>query len=75
MSVARHPLKMVCLPDSTTSAEFFHHRDTENTEKKGWKIGMMEEWNIGKTNCLSTIPLFHYSIFLNSACSEAGFFV
>jgi hypothetical protein len=58
MSVARHPLKMVCLPDSTTSAEFFHHRDTE---KKDWKIGMMEDWNIGKTNSLSIIPTFHYS--------------
>jgi hypothetical protein len=32
---------MVCLPDSTTSALFFHHRDTEKTEgfknQKPWK--------------------------------------
>jgi hypothetical protein len=41
-----------------------HHRGTEDTEKRYWGIGMMEDWNVGKTNYLSTIPLFHYSIFL-----------
>ena len=27
---------------------------------------MMENWNIGKTNCLSDIPLFHF--FLCDLC-------
>jgi hypothetical protein len=43
---------------------FSPQRSQRKQRKKleNWNVGMMEPWNIGKTNFLPTIPSFHFSI-------------
>jgi hypothetical protein len=60
MSVARHPLKMVCLPDSTTSA-FFSPRRHREKGLKNWNDGRLEYWENEFFIHHSIIPSFHYS--------------